>query len=562
MHFFQRKQPTILFILGVICFMTAASIPCFPQCTAIIVGKEATKDGSVIVSHTDCCPNSRIHVVPAQEFKKGAKAPVYWGIQELGRPLHDYGEVIGYIPQVEKTYAYIHSGYPHINEHQLAIGESTIIQRPECAAIRGKGAKQIMTVEQAMLFALQRCRTAPEALELITHLLEKYGFLSSCCGRYPNGGEALLIADPDEAWDLEIFGVGNDWEPGSGEPGVIWAARRIPDDHIFIMPNYPRIRKIDLDDPEHFKASSNYKQFAVDQGWYDPESGDPFIWQETYTYLPSDWNLPRIWLLCQTFAPHYKNKGFENAWSTGSGGRSMMKNSYESVRATRFTAAYFPFSIKPEKKVSVKDIIEFHRSTFQGTYWDMTADLDWLVPDGKGGFVKSPLCTPFPDKHWRKLLDITHHRNVCMTGAYAMISQLRGWLPDPLGGIYWFVVDNYKHSPYIPIYCGVTEISPLYNTYDPHQFDENSARWVYDFVDTLLQLRYQEAVKDLLSVRDSFENKIYSGQSEIEAHALELFEEKPQSAREFLTDYVRSLLEEAVRKYRELRYKLIVKYKN
>jgi dipeptidase len=419
-----------------------------------------------------------------------------------------------------------------------------------------------MTVEQAMIFAHQRCRTATGALELITSLLEKYGFLSSCCGKYPGGGEALVIGDPNEAWDLEIFGVGNDWDPGSGEPGVIWAARRIPDDHVFVMPNYPRIRLLDLKDPKNYRASSNYKQFAIDRGWYDPDCGEPFIWQDAYTRLPSDWNLPRMWLLCQTFAPNYINKGFEKAWDTFSGGRGMMKDSYETIRATKFTAAYFPFSIKPEKKVSVRDIMGYVRSTMAGTYWDMTADRDWLVPDKNGRFTKSPLTTPFPNKHWRELLDITHHRTVAQSGYYAMISQLRGWLPDPIGGIYWFVVDNYKHSPFIPVYCGVQKISPLYQVYDPNRFDEKSARWVYDFADTMLQLEYQNAVKDLLAVRDPFESGIVSRQEEIEKKAVSLYKKNPVKSRKFITAYVEDLMETAVRKYRELRYTLITKYNN
>ena len=557
----SRSKVVFRMILLLIMVLTI-KISLHSDCTAIIVGKKATVDGSVIVSHTDCCPDSRIHIVPAHIFKKGEMAPVYWGIQDVTRPLRDYGEVIGYIPQVEKTYAYIHSGYSHINEHQLAFGEATILQRPECRAIREMGAKQIMTVEQAMIFALQRCKTAREALELVTSLLEEYGFLSSCCGPNANGGEALLIADPDEAWDLEIFGVGSDWDPDSGEPGVIWAAQRVPDDHIFIMPNYPRIRKIDLDDPNQFRASSNYQSFAIRHNWYNPNSGDPFIWQDMYSFLPSDWNLPRMWLLCQTFAPNLKNQGYTGAWDTYSAGRGMMKDSYESVRATRFTAAYFPFSIRPEKKVSVKDIMDFHRSTFAGTYWDMTADRDWLVRDENGGFVKSPLTTPFANRHWRELLDIVHHRNVSQTGAYAMIAQLRGWMPGPIGGIYWFVVDNYKHSPYIPVYAGVMEISSLYSTYEPRKFDENSARWVYDFVDTMLQLQYQDAVKDLEAVRDPFEAGIFERQRKIEEQALARFQKDPLDARRFLTEYTRSLMEEAVKKYRELRYTLITKYKN
>ena len=149
-------------------------------CSDIVVGKDASVDGSVITSHTGCGPNCRIHVVPAQTFPAGAEAPVYYGIQEVKRPLLDYGEVIGHIPQVKKTYAYIHSAYPHINEHQLAIGESTLSQRDELKVDRAWGARQIMTIEQAQIFALQRCTKAREAVKLIGELMETYGFLTSC----------------------------------------------------------------------------------------------------------------------------------------------------------------------------------------------------------------------------------------------------------------------------------------------------------------------------------------------------------------------------------------------
>jgi len=159
-----------LFISGICCLFfvfLAISGPekneseYFPvdSCTDIIVGKDASVDGSVITSHTGCCPECRVHVVPAQTFKKGTQAPVYYGLQDVKKPLHEYGKVIGHIPQVEKTYAYFHTGYPQMNEHQLAIGESTLSQRDELKVDYGWG-KQIMTIEQAQLFALQRCKTA------------------------------------------------------------------------------------------------------------------------------------------------------------------------------------------------------------------------------------------------------------------------------------------------------------------------------------------------------------------------------------------------------------------
>ena len=220
-------------------------------CTNIIIGREATVDGSVITSHTGCAPDCRVHVVPAMTHEKGAMAPVFFGLLDATVPFKTYGEVIGHIPQAEQTYRYFHSAYSHMNEYQLAIAESTMSQRPELRVERTEEftPKQIMTIEQAQAFAMQRCKTAREAVELIGSLVEQYGFLPSA-----GGSEALAIADPHEAWVMEVFAVGADWEPESGEPGAIWAAQRVPDDHVTVIPNWSVIKEVDLADPDNFMA--------------------------------------------------------------------------------------------------------------------------------------------------------------------------------------------------------------------------------------------------------------------------------------------------------------------
>ena len=280
-----------LLILFIVAFQSKA-------CTVIVAGKKATVDGSVLNSHTDAGADCRIRVVAGQKYPAGSMAPVYYGIQRVDLPLEENGEILGYIPQVEQTYTYFQSAYSHINEYQLCIGESTLSQRPELQVDKGEG-KQIMTVEQAMIFALQRCKTADEALELITSLMEKYGFLPSCGPE----SECLTLADPEKIWVLELFSVGKNWTPESGKPGVIWAAQRVPDDHIAIIPNWSIIKEIDLSRPEQFKASANYQQIAIENGWYSPESGKPFVWQEIYAPIPREWATNRFWLFATTFAP-------------------------------------------------------------------------------------------------------------------------------------------------------------------------------------------------------------------------------------------------------------------
>ena len=247
--------------------LIGASLTHSIACTIIAVGKKASTDGSIIISHTDTGPDSRIYVVPAQTFKPGSKAPVYWGIQDASLPLKDNGEILGYIPQVEQTFKYFESAYSQINEYQLGIAESTTAQRQELICMKGEG-KQIMSIEQAQIFALQRYKKAREAVQFIGDLMTTYGFIPSS----GDGSETLVIADTEEAWVFEVFGVGHGWDPESGKLGAIWAAQRLPDDEATMIPNWSIIKQIDANDTENFMVSENYMQEAIDRGWYDPNS--------------------------------------------------------------------------------------------------------------------------------------------------------------------------------------------------------------------------------------------------------------------------------------------------
>ncbi len=522
-------------------------------CTVIGVGRLATADGSVITSHTDCCSECRIQVVPAQTYPKGSMAPVHWGMVYFGDgddrralPLGDFGKVIGRIPQVEHTYAYFHTGYSQMNEHQLAIGESTCSQHRALDVPFVEGlTKQIMTVEQAQVFALQRCKTAREAVRLIADLVERYGFLPSC-----GGSEALCIADPRELWVMEICSVGSRWNPESGKPGAIWVARRVPDDHVVVIANHFRIREIDLEDPD-FMASSNYMQEAVDRGWYDPGSGRPFVWEEAYAPPIREGSLSRMWLICSTVAP--SSKDWPRRRMAGPAGPGTLYSQFIEG------AAFYPFSVKPDKPLSVQDIIAFQRSTFEDTIYDMTWDPAWMVPSGSGKFEKSPMATPFLPRDLETVLRIRHHRTIATQG-YGMVAQLRSWLPSPVGGVYWFYVDNPFVSTYVPIYAGVTDVSSFYKTYDYSVFSEDSARWAVDFVEKLMLLRWQSAVMDLRAVRDPLEARFFSSQEEIEKKAAEILKTNPSDARKFLTELTISRMEQVVKMYREMRLSLLSKY--
>jgi len=537
-------------ILTLITALLLTSAELYP-CTIIAVGKKVSADGSVIISHTDCGADNRIRVVHGRSYKKGALAPVYWGIQDIHRPLDDYGDVLGHIPQVEKTYTYFHSAYPHMNEHQLAIAESTTSQRKELKVDMAV-CKQIMTVEQAQAFALQRYTSAREATAFIGQMMSQYGFLPSCVGE----SETLVIGDTEEIWIIEIFSVGSDWDPESGEPGAIWVAQRVPDNHALVVANWSIIKEVDENDPENFLFSSNYKQFAIDKGWYHPEGSKPFILQEVYAPIFREWAANRMWLFYSTYAPDYTEwpeRKLED-------GHMMGYNQY--IQYVEPLSIY-PTSVKPERKISIQDVMAFQRSTFEGTIYDKTEDYDWYVPDGKGGIKKSPLATPFPSKDMRELLDINNRRNVARPqGFYGMIAQLRGWLPDPIGGIYWVFLDNAYTSPYVPIYAGTQETAECYKNFDPTTYNRESACWAIDFVDNMLYLKWQDMVQDVWKVRDPYEKQLFEERDHVDQEALVLFKKNPEKALEYLTSYSKGKMETVLEMYKGLHDQLIVKYSN
>lgn len=518
-------------------------------CTVIAVGKKASADGSVLISHTDAGPDCRVHYVPPKKHKLGSMANVYYGMVELGRPLGDYGEVLGQIPQVEQTFGYFQSAYSQINQYQLAIGESTQSQREGLKVDPGV-CKQIMTIEQAQAFALQRCKTAEEATVLIAKLMETYGFLPSCAGE----SESLVLGDVNEIWVMEFYSVGNGWTPESGKPGVIWAAQRVPDDQALIIPNWSIIKQIDLKDAANYRASSNYMQVAIDSGWYNPNSGMPFIWQEAYSPMLREWGASRFWKFYYDNAPEL---GLPNRYTS-----DPFKGDEQYTQFVEPLSAY-PFSAKPHKKIGVKDIMAFQRSTFEGTIYDKENAPVWYYPDSEGQMVKSPIATPFPTVEMRKVMQINRRRNVARArGEYGMIAQLRGWLPNEVGGVYWFYVDNAYTSAYVPIYTGATDVAECYKVYDTEKFDNNSIRWCVDFVDNLLYLRWQDAVKELRAARDPLEQSFFDEQGEVDKKAQELLAKNPKKGQEYLTKLTIDRMNKVHKLFIDMRFTLITNYTN
>jgi dipeptidase len=302
--------------------------------------------------------------------------------------------------------------------------------------------------------------------------------------------------------------------------------------------------------------STNYKQYAIDKGWYDPAGTRPFSVQEVYAPTAREWATSRLWLFYHTYAPSHAvwpKRDLED-------GHMMGYNQY--IQYVEPISIY-PTSVQPERKISIRDVMAFQRSTFEGTIYDKTEDYDWYVPDGEGGMKKSPLATPFPSKEMRELLDINNRRNVARPqGYYGMIAQLRGWLPDPIGGIYWVFLDNAYTSTYVPIYAGTREIALCYKNFDPTTYSNQSACWAIDFVDNLLYLKWQEAVQDLWAVRDPFEDQLFLERDSVDNEAIIRFRKNPDEAIEYLTSYSQGKMKEVLSMYNDLHDRLIVKYSN
>lgn len=481
-------------------------------CTSIMVGRLASVDGSVMTAHS-CDGNYRtwVRIEPSAKHPPGTKAKILHGLLHNETPWDRRGvTVAGEIPQVEETYAFLNTAYPCMNEHQLAIGETTIGGRRELRNSEG-----LFLIEELERLMLERCTTAREAIKLAGDLVKEYG--------YCDNGECITIADPKEVWHFEIFGA------GPLEIGAVWAAVRVPDDHIGISANIPRIGELDLDNPDRFMASDNVFRVAQEMGWWDPASGEPFKFWKAYSgRRPFS---TREFFVLRTLAPSL-NLSME--------------------------AEELPFSVKPEKKVSVRDVMAFYRQTYEGTDLDMTKDL--IVKERRGNnVVKSPLAHPWMSRDMISLLNtlkpgaVSPQRTIAIAGcSYSHVLQLRDWLPDSVGGIAWLSFDNPALSPRIPVFAGVSELPSSFEICGQKRFRTDSACWAFRRANRLATVRWgmtRELIEE--AVRE-FEEKAFADLPNIEKRFAELHKEDPAKAKKYLTQYTNDFARAAMSKYWEL----------
>lgn len=490
-------------------------------CTVIMVGKNASDDGSTLATHTcDCgiCDWTWRHV-PAADHKPGDTRKLYhinqyktWPPDEgLKWDIYKKDFTGVEIPQVPRTYAYHHGMFGYMNEHQLAIGESTI---GTVKKLVNPTPTPAFDITMLTLIAMERAKTAREAIRLMGSLAEKYGY------GYSDDGEMLAVHDPNEVWVFEIMPVGPLWSPKTGKPGAVWCAQRVPDDHVAVCPNESRIGEIDLKNPDYFLASKHVVSFAMEQGLYDPKSGRPFNWKRAYSPVEGS--------------------------ASKSGSRARMWRFFDLVASSQKlnpdTANMdFPFSVKPDKKISVQDVMAMTRDRAQGTQFDRVKGL-------RGGPFGNP-------NYFGTTRTIGDPR-----AEYTTISQCRSGLPNPVGGIIWLSFGSQDTSCYMPLYAGITDLPASFKVGDHWVFNREAARWAFDYVDFHAQVVYSYALEDIKKAQAEYEGKAVAGIGEVEKQALEKHARSPQEAAEFLTAYCLANAEKVVNAWWKLGDDLLVKY--
>jgi dipeptidase len=506
----------------ILCFVIGSQA--YP-CTSIMVGRAASADGSVLTSHT--CDSHRsgsaIVVVPRAKHPAGSELQLTRRFDDDSGPMQRYGrKPTGRIPQVSETFGYLSPAYAVMNERQVAIGESTFEGRPELASAKG-----LIDCETLTRLMLERAATAREAIRIGGALLDKYGWCDV--------GEGLTIADPHEVWLMEIVG------PGKDAVGAVWAAQRVPDDHVSVIANAARIGEIDLAKPDFFMASANVVQFAKDRGYWNPASGSPFRFHDAY-HPEGRMEVAatrREWRVLSLLAPSLKLRPQSNV---------------------------FPFSVKPERPVSAAKIMELFRDTFEGTEYDMVKDL--TVVDDSGKTIRSPLANPFMPYEMNKLLRINGGwgwrgeralaRWYCM---YATVTQSRRSVPDAVGGLVWFGYSNPAMTTYVPLYAGITDLPDDFKADGRTTgFSRKSAWWAFNRASKIAGHRWGEMRVDVARVRDPLQTKLFAAEKEVAATAAKLLAADPSKGRAYLTQKTADACAEVTEAYWKLGDLLWTKY--
>ncbi len=494
--------------------LIAATVsPQLEACTNILVTKGASKDGSTFITYA-----ADSHTLYGELYFKAGGRHLPGQMREIREwdsgTSWDAGRIIGSIKEAPITYTRV----GNMNEHQVMIGETTFTGRKELAGPSG-------TVDYGslMYIALERAKTAREAIDVITKIVDEYGYAST--------GESFSIADPNEAWIFEIIGK------GKGQKGAVWVAVKVPDGMISAHANQARIRQFPLNDPKTAIYSKDLISFAREKGFFKGEDKD-FSFVDAY--CPVSFGSLR---------------GCEGrVWSVFNRACPSQKLSMDFVKAVP-GAKPMPLCVKPDRKLDTHDVMELMRDHFTGTDFDMTQDV------GAG-----PYKLPY---RWRPMgfkvgdQDYIHERAIStqQTG-WSMVAQGRSWLPNPIGGVLWFGVDDTYCTVYVPMYAGIKEAPKAFavGTGNFDSFSWDSAFWTFNFVSNYTYSRWSDMIVDVQKVQRELEGKFLAEQDEIDAAAKKLFEQSPGLAKDYLTRYSAQQSELTMARWKKLGETLIWKY--
>ena len=477
-------------------------------CTNFIVGKKASADGSVFISYSADSYGMSGFVAhfPAAVYPEGAMRDIYnW----------DSGEFLGQIREARRTYNVL----GNINEHQVAIAETTFGGREELVDTTG-----IIDYGNLIYIALQRSRTAREAIDVMASLVAEYGYNSS--------GESFSIADPNEAWIMEMVGK------AGKEKGAVWVAIRIPDDCISAHANQARIRKFNMKDKENVRCSKDVIKFARKMGYFNGKDED---FDFAAAYCPADFGGlrycdARVWSFFNMFGEADMNQYL--AWAQGD-----------------VTAEPMPLYMKPKAPLSLQDVQRGMRDHYEGTPFDITGDLGagpYNMP-----YRPSPLSFEVDGKEYFNERPISTFQT-----AFTFVAQLRSYLPNAIGGVMWFGTDDSNMVVYTPVYCCATSVPDCYAEQyaDPVVFSWKSSFWVFNWVSNMIYPKYSLVIDDMRQVQGALEAAVYEKSKAVEAEALAVIDASPRYAVKMLTDFTAASGEEVLAAWKAFGEKIIVKY--
>jgi dipeptidase len=478
-------------------------------CSNFIVGKKASVDGSVMCSYSadDYGMFQNLCHYPAAKHAKGEMRKIFdW----------DSNKYYGEIPEAAETYSVI----GNINEWQVTIAETTYGGREEMVDSTG-----IMDYGSLIYVALQRSKTAREAIKVMTTLANTYG--------YNSGGETFTICDPNEAWIMEMMGK------GAGSKGAVWVALRIPDDAICAHANQSRIGKFNMKDKKNVMYAKDVVSFARSKGWFKGKDAD-FSWKMAYAkpdFSGRRFCDARAWAMLN----HFYDMSPYLDWALG-------KNP---------DAQDMPLWVVPNKKVSVQDVENVMRDHYEGTPLSVADGSDigggiWEMP-----YRPTPLMYKVDGKQYFNERPVSTQQS-----GFVFVSQMRSWLPREIGGVFWFANDDANMAAFTPVYCSMTERPECYNTpgADALHFSKKNAYWVCNMTSNMVYPRYSLMFPTLKEVRDSLDNSYFAAQAGVEKKAQELYAQNPQAAVKYLNDYSVEKAQQMLARWNQLFEFLVVKY--